>query len=84
MQHRSAHRGHRTEGQKGEVQLQPVHDTVNCKYKVPHAAQSPPAVAAAAVAAVMVVLCDCQMLVSCSQVASDREVAWISRTSRDA
>ena len=32
----------------------------------------------------MVVLCDCQMLVSCSQVASDREVAWISRTSRDA
>jgi hypothetical protein len=32
----------------------------------------------------MQVLCDCQMLVNCSQVASDRDVAWTSRTRRDA
>jgi hypothetical protein len=43
-----------------------------------------PAVAAAADAAVMAALWDCQMLDSCSQVASDREVDCTSFTRRDA
>lgn len=40
--------------------------------------------AAAAVSAVMVVLCDCQVLDSFSQVASDREVDCTSLTRREA